>query len=120
MVETHRVTFLETWQEDANFDRTDQIFKRVSIIHHAGTMCPSLVPCNVGNLLGSVQSWQQCIIYHPDRSAIKRDSLSADQGPYTTLPPTLNTKQCNSCTVYDIALQCTRVYDRRVCVRALQ
>ena len=58
----------------------------------------------------------ECIIYHPDRAAIKRESLSAAMGPYTTLPPNLNTLHCImiQCAVMHSA-QCTGIWPACLC-----
>ena len=58
----------------------------------------------------------ECIIYHPDRAAIKRESLSAAMGPYTTLPPNLNTLHCImiQCAVMHSA-HCTGIWPACLC-----
>ena len=58
----------------------------------------------------------ECIIYHPDRAAIKRESLSAAMGPYTTLPPNLNTLHCImiQCAMMHTA-QCTGIWPACLC-----
>ena len=104
------------WQERRQVrQRKDNISSTGSLLPHkiVHNVYYSVLLCTTVYYL-PVES--ECIIYHPDRAAIKRESLSAAMGPYTTLPPNLNTLHCImiQCAMMHSA-QCTGIWPACLC-----